>query len=262
MASVRQDELLDGGRAAVAARDWLRALELLREADAAGGLGPTEVEQLAEAAFWLGHLEECIAARERAYGAFVEGGDPRSAALVALHLAFHHSGRGTIAVAAGWLASATALLADVPECAEQGWLAWIEAIVARDLLHDREAAVRHAEQAAAIGRAVGDRDVEALGLLGKGEVFIQLGRVDEGLALLDQVMALAVNGLLGPWASAATYCGTISSCAALGDYRRAAEWIGEVKRRSGATRACEFPGDCRLHRAEILQLRGMGGSGG
>jgi len=154
------------------------------------------------------------------------------------------------------LESAIALLADVSECAEQGWLAWIQAVVARDFLHDREGAVGHAEQAVAIGRAVGDRDVEALGLLATGEVFIHLGRVDEGLALLDQVMALAVNGLLGPWASAATYCGTISSCATLGDYRRAAEWIEEVKRRSGATRACEFPGDCRLHRAEILQLRG------
>ena len=214
-AEVRHSELLEGGRSAVAARDWSRALDLLRQADAGGPLGPDDVEQLAEAAFWTGHLEECIAARERSYSAFVEEGDARSAALVALHLAFHQAGRGSIAVAAGWLESATALLADVPECAEQGWLAWIQGIVAAELLGDHEEALRHAEHAIEIGRALGDRDVEALGVLGKGGMYIHLGRVDEGLALLDQAMTRAVSGLLGPWASAATYCGTVSTCAAL-----------------------------------------------
>jgi class 3 adenylate cyclase len=249
-------ELIDGGRAAVAARDWARGLALLREADDAGALDPGDVELLAEAAFWMGHLEECIEARERAYAGLVEEGDVRAAALVALHLAFHHAGREALAVAAGWLESATTLLADLPECVEQGWLAWIQAIVAGDLFGDREEALRLAERTVEIGSALGDRDVESLGVLQKGGAFVHLGRVDEGLALLDQVMARAVSGLLGPWASAATYCGTISTCATLGDYRRAAEWIREVRRRPAAARSCEFPGDCRIHRAEILQLRG------
>jgi class 3 adenylate cyclase len=249
-------ELVDGGRAAVDARDWQRALELLRDADDAGALEPSDVERLAEAAFWMGHLEECIEARERAYAGLVKEGDVRAAALVALHLAFHHAGRASLAVAAGWLESATTLLADQPECAEQGWLAWIQAIVAGELFGDREEESRFAERAVEIGRALGDRDVESLGVLQKGGAFVHLGRVDEGLALLDQVMARAVSGLLGPWASAATYCGTISTCRTLGDYRRAAEWINEVRRRPAAARSCEFPGDCRLHRAEILQLRG------
>jgi class 3 adenylate cyclase len=249
-------ELVDGGRAAVDAREWAGALTLLREADGAGVLEPRDMERLGEAAFWMGHLEECIEARERAYAGLVEEGDVRAAALVALHLAFHHAGRGAIAVAGGWLESAVALLADVPECAEQGWLTWIQAIVAAALLGDHDEALRLAERTLEIGRAVGDRDVEALGALEKGGALIHLGRVDEGLTLLDQVMARAISGLLGPWASAAIYCGTINTCAALGDYRRAAEWIEEVQRGSGEVRACEFPGDCRLHRAEILQLRG------
>jgi class 3 adenylate cyclase len=249
-------ELIDGGRAAVVARDWARGLALLREADDAGALDPGDVELLAEAAFWMGHLEECIEARERAYAGLVEEGDVRAAALVALHLAFHHAGREALAVAAGWLESATTLLDDLPECVEQGWLAWIQAIVAGDLFGDREEALRLAERTVEIGSALGDRDVESLGVLQKGGAFVHLGRVDEGLALLDQVMARAVSGLLGPWASAATYCGTISTCATLGDYRRAAEWISEVRRRPAAARSCEFPGDCRIHRAEILQLRG------
>jgi class 3 adenylate cyclase len=250
-------ELIDGGRAAVDACDWSQGLALLREADGAGALEPSDVERLAEAAFWMGHLEECIEARERAYAGLLEEGDVRAAALVALHLSFHHAaGRGSIAVAGGWLESAVALLNDLPECAEHGWLAWIEGIVAGEILGDRDEAVRYAERAIGVGRAVGDRDVESLGILEKGVSLVHLGRVDEGLTLLDQAMARAVSGLLGPWASASTYCGTISTCAALGDYRRAAEWIDEMRRRPRGAHACEFPGDCRVHRGEILQLRG------
>jgi class 3 adenylate cyclase len=249
-------DLVDGGRAAVDARDWPQGLALLREADDTGALEPSDVERLAEAAFWMGNLDECIEARERAYAGLIEEGDARAAALVALHLSFHHAGREALAVAAGWLESAATLLADLPECVEQGWLAWIQAIVAGELFGNPEEALRLAERTVEIGRALGDRDVESLGVLQKGGAFIHLGRVDEGLALLDQVMARAVSGLLGPWASAATYCGTISTCRTLGDYRRAAEWINEVRRRPVALRSCEFPGDCRLHRAEILQLRG------
>ncbi len=111
----------------------------------------------------------------------------------------------------------------------QGGLAWIRGHVAGEVLGDREDALRHAERAIAIGRSLDDRDVEALGLLTKGRALIHLGLVDEGLGLLDQVMARAVGGLLGPWASAATSCGTISTCAASGDDSRAAEWIGEVR---------------------------------
>jgi class 3 adenylate cyclase len=123
-------------------------------------------------------------------------------------------------------------------------------------LGDREETVRYAQRAIDIGRAVADRDVESLGMHEKGAALVHLGSVDEGLGLIDQAMTRAVSGLLGPWASAATYCGTIATCATLGDYRRAAEWIEEVQRRPRAAHACEFPGDCRVHRGQILQLRG------
>src|SRR5260370_24015801 len=138
------NEVIDGGRAAVETHDWSQALAPLREAESAGALEPGDVERLAEAAFWMGHLEECIEARERAYAGLVEEGDVRAAALVALHLAFHHAGREALAVAAGWLESATTLLADLPEGVEQGWLSWIQVIVAGELFGSRGEALRFA----------------------------------------------------------------------------------------------------------------------
>ena len=51
------------------------------------------------------------------------------------------------------------------------------------------------------------------------------------------------------------YCGTISTCASTGDVARAWEWTNEVGRCS-VTGSSDFPGDCRLHRAELLRIRG------
>src|SRR2546430_13161449 len=64
------------------------------------------------------------------------------------------------------------------------------------------------------------------------------------------------RGLSGQGTPAAVNCGTDNRYPTLGDYRRAAEWINEVRRRPSAARSCEFPGDCRIHRAQVLQLRG------
>jgi class 3 adenylate cyclase len=65
-----------------------------------------------------------------------------------------------------------------------------------------------------------------------------------------------VSGELRPYATGLVYCATITSCQHVGDYRRAAEWT------EAASRWCEqedmngFPGACRIHRAEIMRLRG------
>ena len=52
--------------------------------DAAGALGPGDLESLGEAAWWLGLMPECTSARERAVAAYLGADQPRGAALVAL----------------------------------------------------------------------------------------------------------------------------------------------------------------------------------
>jgi class 3 adenylate cyclase len=52
------------------------------------------------------------------------------------------------------------------------------------------------------------------------------------------------------------YCITISSCRDLCDYRRAAEWTEAANRWCDTLDVTGFPGACRIHRAEVMRLRG------
>jgi hypothetical protein len=76
------DDALSAGREAAARGAWREAYDLL--SPAAGSLSPEDLEALAEAAYWLGKLDEAIGLREQAQAAWVEAGEPRKAALVAL----------------------------------------------------------------------------------------------------------------------------------------------------------------------------------
>ena len=77
----------EAGREAIRKHAWREAFEVLSGADEAGGLGAEDLERLAHAAWWTGYLDGCISARERAYSAYVEAGDKRGAARVAMAVA-------------------------------------------------------------------------------------------------------------------------------------------------------------------------------
>jgi class 3 adenylate cyclase len=87
-------------------------------------------------------------------------------------------------------------------------------------------------------------------------VLVHSGEVEQGLALLDEATAAAVCGELRPFSTGLVYCITIHSCQAVGDYRRAAEWTDAANRWCDRLDVTGFPGACRIHRAEIMRLRG------
>jgi class 3 adenylate cyclase len=93
-------------------------------------------------------------------------------------------------------------------------------------------------------------------MAGLGIVLVRMGRVDEGMRLVDEAMIDAVSGTCGGVVTARIYCGTISVCQALGDIRRASEWTEQALACSTRPGMGDFPGDCRMHRAEITRLRG------
>jgi class 3 adenylate cyclase len=74
--------------------------------------------------------------------------------------------------------------------------------------------------------------------------------------LLDEATASAMCGDLRAHSAGLVYCLTISTCQDLGDLRRAAEWTETANRWCDKLDVSGFPGACRIHRAEVLRLRG------
>ena len=255
MSQILEHPPLEAGREAVARHAWREAYDLLREAEKSEPLGPRDLEGLAESAWWTGRLEDCIAARERAYALFQAAGDPRSAAKVAIHLANDYFGKRAHATGAGWFNRAQRLLEDEGDCAEQGWLQFMHGMSAASM-GDHDGAITAAGAMLDIGTRFGDLDLQAFALMMEGSARVAKGDVQAGLALLDEATIAAVSGEIGPYASGIIYCVAIGSTAQLADYQRAGEWTEASRRWCERQSISGFPGVCRVHRAEIMRLRG------
>jgi class 3 adenylate cyclase len=234
---------------------WREAYEAFTSADAKG-LTAGDLEHFAEAAWWRGRPDEAISLRERSYAGYSAAGDQLSAARLALALADAHVGRGLFAVAHGWFANAERLLDGKPESAEHGVLMLMRGVNALFAEGDLPKAIAEFDGAAELSHRLGDRDTHAMALVGKGRALVKSGDVEQGLELLDEATASAVCGELRPFSMGVVYCITISSCQDLGDYRRAAEWTEVANRWCDRLEVTGFPGACRIHRAEIMRLRG------
>jgi class 3 adenylate cyclase len=255
MSQVIEKSPLQAGREAFDRHAWHEAFELLTEADASEKLEADDLDKLAQAAWWSGRLEECISARERAYGLFLDAGKPHRAALTALMLASDYFDKLAHSIGAGWFGRAERLLESEPESAEHGYLAMMHSVSALRVA-DFDSALASAEKTLDIGTRFGDRDLQAYGLLLKGKVLVSRGDVDEGLPLLDEATVAAVGGEIGPLASGIIYCMAISTSASLADYERAGQWTEASMRWCERQAISGFPGVCRVHRAEIMRLRG------
>jgi class 3 adenylate cyclase len=249
------NELLARGREAAARGAWREAYDLLAAANSAE-LSPEDLELIGEATSWTGPTEHCIAVRERAYGAYLANGDRRSAARLALALVRDHSFARAGAVAAGWYKRAERLLEEEAEGPEHGHLARRQ-VLAADARGDTGAAQQHLQRALELAQRFGDRDLEALTLHARGSMLVRGGEVEEGWALIDEAAAAAAAGDLHPTATGTVYCGTISACRDLLEMRRAGEWTARFEQWCERTSLPGgWRGDCRIHRAEVLRLRG------
>jgi len=249
------EDVKEAGRSAFARHAWRAAFETLSGADAARSLAVEDLERLAESAWWIGRIDNCIAARERAYTAYMEQGNPRRAALVAVLLAEDFFRRQAKSLGNGWLKRAERLLQDVPECQAHGVLLRLHAILALDE-GNVDKALGLARRTAELATWFHDRDLQALALHDVGRMLVSKGEVAQGMALIDEAMAAAVSGELGPEVTGRIYCNMMGTCEKLADYQRAAEWSEAAGRWCELHAESGFPGICRVHRAEIMRLRG------
>lgn len=232
----------EAGRQAFARLAWEEAFTLLGKADAEGELEPADLELLAEAAVWSGHLEAYLRPWERAYAAHLEAGNGLRAGYVAILLAHEYENRLQQAIAAGWLSRATRLLGEEAEAREHGYLELQRSLLAWKK-QDFDAAYELAGRAEEIGRRQGDRGLEVRGLQRRGIALIELGRFEEGRALLDEASAAAVGGELDPWSTVTVYCNTIGSAGTSPTTEGPASgptprWPGATRRPPPPSRAC------------------------
>ena len=254
------EAVLASARSAVRLCRWQEAFNLFSAADERGGLSGEDLDALAEVAFWLGRPEESHAARQRAHGTFLAEGQPRRAAMTAIVLSVNFGARRRFSVAGGWYQRAHRLLAEEPDGPEHGFLAWAATMFAL-ATGDHDGALQAARRAFDLGRRFAIPDLQALGLVFQGYILVREGDVDQGLLLMDEGMTWAVDGQLAPTSSAVIFCRTIDTCYALGDYRRASEWMDAIADCFARTGIDAFPGDCEAHGVGILIGRGAWSEG-
>jgi hypothetical protein len=227
-----------------------------READRSTPLAGVDLEELACAAYLLGRADECRRELRRAQQSYLAVGNRRRAARCLFWVAFTLLLEGDLAQAGGWLARTGRLVAQEPACAEHGLLL-LPATVQAGMAGDHETARDTAAQAAEIGARVGDADLLALAVHFHGRALLELGRVREGVAMLDEAMVAVVAEEVWPPVAGNLYCSTIDACQQMSDLRRASEWTAALEAWWGRRPdMVTFTGQCLVHRAELLQLRG------
>jgi tetratricopeptide (TPR) repeat protein len=249
------EALVRSGRDAAARGDWEKAYDLFMRADAEGLVGPADLPVLGEVAYAAGHLDVTIEAWERAYALGVEAGDKDAAAgaavRVAMHLLFDTA---LMAPVRGWLARAERLLEGQRETPANAWLAVVRAYE-RMLTGDLPTARSCARRAVELG-SKHDQAARALGQVAEARLLILGGDVEQGLALLDEVGVATVSGDLDALSTGVVYCELVCALQGLAQYDLAEEWTEAMERWCKTNAIGSLHGRCRVHRAEILRLRG------
>ena len=250
-------EALEHARSAYASRAWLEAHDAFVRADGEGALDAEDLELLTIATLMLGRDDDAIAVLERAHHRYLERAETLRAVHAAAWIGINLAYRGLVGPATGWLGRAQRLLEQEPgESAEAGYLL-LPLVFRHEAAGDFDAAAAVAGEAAAIGQRFGDRDLFAIGLHAQGAMLVGGGRVQEGLALLDEAMVTATTGDLSPFVVGIVYCGVILACQAVFEVGRAREWtLALTEWADRQPDLVAFTGRCRIHRAEILQLGG------
>lgn len=251
-----QRAALERGVLAYLRRDWQDAFLALSKADAIQPLASDNLEQLAWSAALTGRDEAFLQGMERAYHAHADAGENQTAARTSFWVGFRLAALGETARAGGWLSRSHRHAEAVGDCAEQGYL--LLPLAYQKMAEGQfEAAREAAAEAASIGERDGQPDLVVLARSIEGRALLRLGKIPEGLALLDEAMVSAGTNGVSPLVTGLVYCSVIAGCQEVFAIERARQWTAVLSEWCENQPQLEpFTGICLVHRAEIMALGG------
>jgi DNA-binding CsgD family transcriptional regulator len=245
------------GRRYCEIRAWADAFQSLSRADARDPLEVADLELLARSAYLTGRDEDFVKALDRAHNAYLSAGETTRAARCAFWIGLNLLFRGETGRGTGWLAGARRLIErEKTDCVERGYLLLpaVEQLLGAD---DYDAAFATATSVAEIGDQFGEADLIACARHLQGRALIKLGRIDDGLALLDEAMVVVTAGDMSPLMTGLIYCSVIEACQQVYAFGRAREWTDALAIWcEDQPQLVAFTRTCLVHRAEIMQLHG------
>jgi tetratricopeptide (TPR) repeat protein len=243
-------------RDAASRGDWDDAYDLFMKADAESRLSAADCTQLADVAYAAGHIDVTFTAWERAYRLSADDGDDLAAAAAAVQVAMHLLfDTALMAPVRGWVKRAERHLQGYDETPTHAWLA-VARNYERLLSGDFQTAREWARRAIDLGSRL-DPGAAAMGRVAEARGLILDGEVSQGLSLLNEAGVATVSGELSPLLTGVVYCELVCAFHALGQYDLADQWTEAMERWRHGQPVGSIHGRCRLHRAEILRLRGL-----
>src|SRR5688500_11507509 len=180
---------------------------------------------------WAGEYDRAVADYAAAVGLQTAAGANREAAMTCADLSVLYSARLVNKVAARpWHTRAMRLVENEPPCLEQGYVALAGLGCDVD-----DPALLAGRAALALDRArrFGDVTLEMKALADGGLAKVRAGRVAEGMAMLDEAMALACAGSISDLPNIArSVCSFYTACHTVADFERVEAW-SPVLRASG-----------------------------
>jgi len=101
-----------------------------------------------------------------------------------------------------------------------------------------------------------DPAAAAVGRVAEARCLILAGKVREGLTALDEAGVAMLSGEIDPLSTGVVYCEVVCALQGLAQYDLAEQWTQAMERWARASAIGSLHGRCRVHRAEILSLRG------
>lgn len=176
----------------------------------------------ADEAFSHYDVEALVAHLSAAIRHLTAAGVPRQAAMACVRLGDAYANAlGNATAARAWFTRAARLVADEPPCVEQGWVA-VAAMGC--VVGDPDELLSCAELALDRARMFGDVNLETKALADGGLAHVQAGRVAQGMAMLEEAMALACGPADQLDTKGKSACSFFTACYYSGDFGRAASW--------------------------------------